>query len=258
MLLSRLVSVAKDKSGEIPYVTPPVTHLEPLEVELLLFESDPSSVMLWTRVAASHGLRTTVASYFGPDHIGLVGTAGITVVDQSAVNLGFTTALARASREDVRREYIASGSALAIQDVVSMMHHGVSYVLEKPLDPPRVASIIDHVVKKLEKTESKVREFESLNEQLSALTQREIDVLNHVLEGTSNREAAELLGVSVRTVESRRAKLYRKLQAQNVAEVIRKVDRIAVLSSEVNSSCEHTASLPALSPHMNTKMSTVA
>lgn len=235
-----------------------MTCLEPPKVELLLFESDPSSVMLWTRVAAAHGLRTTVASHFGHDHVRLAGSVGITVVDQLAVNLGFATALARASRQDIRREYIASGSSLAIQDVVSMMHHGVSYVLEKPLDPPRVASIVDHVVKKLEKTQAKVREFESLSEQLAALTQREIDVLNHVLEGTSNREAAELLGVSVRTVESRRAKLYRKLEAQNVVEVIRKVDRIATLSSQVHSNSERVAGIPALSPHLNTKMSTVA
>ncbi len=139
-----------------------------------------------------------------------------------------------------------------------MMHHGVSYVLEKPLDPPRVASVMDYVVKKLEQTSAKVKEFEALSEELATLTQREVDVLNHVLEGTPNREAAEILGVSVRTVESRRAKLYRKLKAQTVAEVIRKVDRIAVLSKEVSVPSDRIASLPALAPHFNTKMSTVA
>ncbi|GAB5403517.1 MAG: hypothetical protein Aurels2KO_17480 [Aureliella sp.] len=227
-------------------------------MELLLFETDPTSVMLWTRIAASHGLRTTVAARFGADQNSFPSTSGITVVDEATVPHSFAATVARANRQDVSRHYIASGHSLAVQDVVSMMHHGVSYVLEKPLDPPRVASVMDYVVKKLEQTSAKVKEFESLSEELATLTQREVDVLNHVLEGTSNREAAEILGVSVRTVESRRAKLYRKLKAQTVAEVIRKVDRIAVLSKEVNVESERIASLPALAPHFNTKMSTVA
>lgn len=214
--------------------------------------------MLWTRIAASHGLRTTVAARFGPDQQSFASASGITVVDQATVPHSFAATVARANREDVSRHYIASGQSLAVQDVVSMMHHGVSYVLEKPLDPPRVTSVMDYVMKKLEQTSSKVKEFESLSEELATLTQREVDVLNHVLEGTSNREAAEILGVSVRTVESRRAKLYRKLKAQTVAEVIRKVDRIAVLSKEVNVQSERIASLPAFAPHSSPKMTTVA
>jgi len=146
-----------------------------------------------------------------------------------------------------------------LTEVVSMMHHGVAYALEKPLDPPRVAGVMDYVVKQLRQRAEQVAEYEELKGQLSELTQREIDVLHHVLAGTSNREAAKILGVSIRTVESRRAKLYRKLGAQSIVEVIRKVDRLAALSKDVDKSQETPVpNLANLSPHLHAKMSTVA
>lgn len=230
----------------------------PLKVELLLFETDPNSVLLWTRVAASHALRTTVVAHFGQEHVRLLSSPGVTVVDKSAAGPNFSSLVSQASREDGRREYIATGERLVLTEVVSMMHHGVAYALEKPLDPPRVAGVMDYVVKKLRARADQVTEYDELKGQLSELTQREIDVLHHVLEGTSNREAAEILGVSVRTVESRRAKLYRKLGAQSVAEVIRKVDRLTALSKEVDKSQTPIPNLAALSPHIQPKMSTVA
>ena len=46
-----------------------------------------------------------------------------------------------------------------------------------------------------------------------------------VLDGVSNKLIAKQLQVSVRTVESRRAKIYRKCEVSNVTELVRCVDR---------------------------------
>ncbi len=63
-------------------------------------------------------------------------------------------------------------------------------------------------------------------------------MLIHVLKGVPNRQAAEMLQVSVRTVESRRAKVYKKLAANNVAELVRKADRLEVLRRELKTTVE--------------------
>lgn len=52
------------------------------------------------------------------------------------------------------------------------------------------------------------------------LSRREQEVLAHVLAGRSSRQAAELIGLSARTVEFHRANLMGKLGAANIAELI--------------------------------------
>lgn len=56
---------------------------------------------------------------------------------------------------------------------------------------------------------------------LGALTARERDVLVRVARGRTNRETAAELGISVRTVETHRDSLMRKLRIHTVAELTR-------------------------------------
>jgi DNA-binding NarL/FixJ family response regulator len=56
---------------------------------------------------------------------------------------------------------------------------------------------------------------------LAALTARERDVLVGVASGRTNRETAAALGISVRTVETHRDSLMRKLSIHTVAELTR-------------------------------------
>jgi DNA-binding NarL/FixJ family response regulator len=53
-----------------------------------------------------------------------------------------------------------------------------------------------------------------------ALTPRECDVLRHLAQGRSNAEVAARLGVGVKTVETHRTSLYRKLGVHNAGALI--------------------------------------
>jgi DNA-binding NarL/FixJ family response regulator len=53
------------------------------------------------------------------------------------------------------------------------------------------------------------------------LTKREIEIVRLVAEGFKNREVAEKLGISVKTVETHRANIMNKLALRNLAELIR-------------------------------------
>jgi len=61
------------------------------------------------------------------------------------------------------------------------------------------------------------------------LTQREVEVLNLVIEGHSNREIADILSVRKRTVDFHLANIYHKLQVSNRIQAIRKAARLGLI-----------------------------
>jgi len=97
--------------------------------------------------------------------------------------------------------------------------------LEKPF---RLDELLTHIRRALEldatnRTHAAERaETDSL---LAALTDKEREVLEAVAAGKTNREIADELGLSLRAVEDRRARLMRKVQADSVAELLQLFNR---------------------------------
>lgn len=56
------------------------------------------------------------------------------------------------------------------------------------------------------------------------ITKREKQILQLVYEGNSNKEIADTLGKSVRTVETHRFNIMKKLNVSNITELLRKID----------------------------------
>lgn len=63
--------------------------------------------------------------------------------------------------------------------------------------------------------------IESVHQRIAQLTERELLVMEHLFEGLSNKDMAELLGNSVRTIELRRAAVYDKLNVKSAVELAR-------------------------------------
>jgi two-component system response regulator NreC len=59
------------------------------------------------------------------------------------------------------------------------------------------------------------------DERVASLTARELDVLQHVVSGQTNKETAAVLGISHRTVETHRENILKKLGVRSVAELTR-------------------------------------
>ena len=54
----------------------------------------------------------------------------------------------------------------------------------------------------------------------ATLTHRELEVMQYIIRGFTNRQTAEILSISVRTVEGHRASLFRKLGIKNRVELL--------------------------------------
>jgi DNA-binding NarL/FixJ family response regulator len=55
----------------------------------------------------------------------------------------------------------------------------------------------------------------------AAMTAREREIIQLLAEGRSNKEAASVLGISVKTIEAHRANIMRKLHLRSVSELVR-------------------------------------
>ena len=68
----------------------------------------------------------------------------------------------------------------------------------------------------------KTKETETINDELSNLTLREINVLNYIAEGFLNKEIADKLFLSVDSIKKITQSIYEKLQVRNRSEAIKK------------------------------------
>lgn len=62
------------------------------------------------------------------------------------------------------------------------------------------------------------------------LSERELEVLQHVAEGLSNKEIAEKLSLSVNTVKDYVERVFRKLRARNRADAVAKAQRLGLVN----------------------------
>ena len=112
-----------------------------------------------------------------------------------------------------------------ITTVRTALKSGAVDFLEKPVDP---AALLAAVRAALDADAARRRagmEAEGARQRLSVLTARERQVMELVAKGCHNREIAETLGISPRTVEVHKARVMEKLQVQSVPELVRIVMR---------------------------------
>ena len=63
------------------------------------------------------------------------------------------------------------------------------------------------------------------------LTDREREIVQLLAEGRSNKEVADMLGISVKTVETHRATIMRKLELTSIADLVRYAIRNGIIEA---------------------------
>ena len=106
---------------------------------------------------------------------------------------------------------------------IQALKAGVVDFIEKPFADDAILNAVRSALARAgEQAETRV-EGERTAARLAALSQREREVLDGLVEGHANKVIADDLGISPRTVEVYRANVMTKMQAGSLAELIRMV-----------------------------------
>ena len=107
-----------------------------------------------------------------------------------------------------------------VPKAVRAVKEGAIDFIEKPFDYKQVVSLVRECIARDERSRADLEVRRAKAERLSQLTQREREVLDLVVAGKTNRDIAEALDISVKTVEAHRARLMEKVDAESVAELV--------------------------------------
>ncbi len=146
---------------------------------------------------------------------------GCLVTDVRMLGMSGIELQERLAREGITLSVIVLTAYPDTQTTVRAMKGGAVTLLEKPC---RDQELWDAIRAALAHDVAQSRREERLREirrRLETLTPAEASVLKRIVQGDSNKAMARRLGVSVRTIEVRRQRIFHKLASESVAELVR-------------------------------------
>jgi two-component system response regulator FixJ len=133
---------------------------------------------------------------------------------------------------ELQRQLAARGSRMPIimltghGDVpmaVQALRAGALDFIPKPFDSKALLKSIREAIELDARTRQKHLDRQAIEARLARLTPREVEVLNHIVDGLPSKAIAAELGSSFNTVQNQRASILRKMQAESVADLVRMV-----------------------------------
>jgi len=116
-----------------------------------------------------------------------------------------------------------------VATAVAAMKQGAMDFLEKPLNEQMLLDSVHHAVAEDQGRRRTRARREVLLSRFETLTGRELDILQLVAKGLSNREIAERLELSHKTVEVHRAKVMQKMGARTLSQLIQMAMALHIL-----------------------------
>src|SRR6195952_914303 len=104
---------------------------------------------------------------------------------------------------------------------VNTMKKGAMDFIEKPFKEDALVSLVERMLDEARTAFSSSQEAASREALLSRLTTREAQVLERIVAGRLNKQIADDLGISIKTVEAHRANVMEKLNANTVADLLK-------------------------------------
>jgi FixJ family two-component response regulator len=113
-----------------------------------------------------------------------------------------------------------------VRTATQAMKLGAADFVEKPYEPSELLASIDGAINKARDSSQVADGIRDARRMLRMLTERESEIVDAIVAGSSSKQIAEALGVSQRTVEAHRANVLQKLGISNTASLV----RLAVLA----------------------------
>ena len=101
--------------------------------------------------------------------------------------------------------------------------------LLKPVDEQALLEAISRAIEEDRCTQDNQRKHAAIAWRVTTLTPREREVMTLVVTGRLNKQIADALGASEKTIKVHRARVMQKMQAMSVAELVRMADTVGII-----------------------------
>jgi RNA polymerase sigma factor (sigma-70 family) len=147
---------------------------------------------------------------------------GIVLLDQRMTGMSGLELQTELDRRGIKLAIIFITGHGDVQMSVKAVKAGAIDFLEKPFSNEDLLVSIREAFLRADDIKKHGEQVASLRKLRDTLTAREEEVLQHVVEGQSNRQLAESLGVSDRTIEVHRSRVMKKMGAESLPDLVRK------------------------------------
>ncbi len=127
---------------------------------------------------------------------------------------------------------VCIGNGVPSEIVVDWMRNGIFVYAERSSTTARLVDLLKEANRHAEGTRTRYNRYLTMRSFCGSISQRESIVLDMLLLGIPNKTIASRLVVSLRTVEVRRQKLYKKLQSNSIAGVVQTICEWNVLKQQ--------------------------
>lgn len=107
-----------------------------------------------------------------------------------------------------------------VPTAVEAMKNAAVDFLEKPFDDSQLLQLVATVLSRAEQSQAAAGQAQRQRQRWAGLSPRELEVARCVIAGQRNRQIAEGLGISIKTVEAHRSRVMRKLELDNVQALV--------------------------------------
>jgi FixJ family two-component response regulator len=115
---------------------------------------------------------------------------------------------------------------------VQAMKNGAIDFLPKPFEKSDLLSAIEKALERDRKDAQEVSQKETITARIETLTPREKEVLRWVITGKMNKQIADALGTTEKTIKVHRSRVMQKTGVSSVAELVRLAEKVNISAAE--------------------------
>ncbi|WP_047285169.1 MULTISPECIES: response regulator transcription factor [Pseudomonas] len=123
-------------------------------------------------------------------------------------------------QRDIRLPLIFVSGHADVPIVVRAFKAGAVDFIEKPYNEQLLLDSVQQALSRADNHQSQSAGQARVQALLDSLTPREKDVLLPLVQGYTNREIAEQLGVSIKTIDLYRSRVMKRMQAEHLPELV--------------------------------------
>lgn len=198
-----------------------ITPVEP-EPTVFIIDDDPDARRVLGALVASMRLEARAYASAGEFLGAYDGSApGCVLLDIRLPDISGLDLIERFRQQGIHLPVIVVSAHGDVPTVVEAMKAGAVDFLERPCREHQLWKSVHEAIRRDAESRKRLARQRAVRSRLARLTEGEQDVLRRLVAGETNRQIADELGLSVRTIEVRRSKVMRKMKANSLAHLVR-------------------------------------